>query len=532
MSGKSVLINTNRIFENLKSSSITIHEIKFPLAEQLVRLSSRIFILLDRDDPLQSDIFRRLWVIKSSVLFTLLPFDDPSLDFDLQLREIENITECMPELADLICTLITVVTGIVSQKINPKREWLYNMCHEGVTGLGRSIGILTRLSGGRSPGWPSDTSELIVSLSPNITPVKSKMDMRSNQFDAVVLPCGCNNASEPLMSEIFFAGLVSRIDVLLYSGEKFKTPQRDTLPKDNFFFRYLQKTKIEKFAIEVPVDPSLISVDSWVNEAFWNGLHGADRSGRDDLYPARYILFFDGTGSFLSEDKRITMLPIDGKLKDESDLRQVRVDEVCEGDTIVLRSGDTHFLLDDASTRIVGRADLEELVDSATTWKEPLEALLITHSAQEVSAELRERGIIASSSSIQNWAGPDVLGPGSEVVFRGLMLFLTEKGKLSKDNTALANYADSCWASLQELRGLHHKAGNLIRSELFNLLINLHGKRNKIDKDTVRESISLGDGSNAQLLVLRVAAVDSKISYIPLSRLGKIESLAGNKWLK
>lgn len=527
----SAFSRTKRIFENARISFLTRHEIEFPSASGLIQASSRFFQMLDRTDHVQAEISRRLWVLRSSILFTLLPFDDPDLKLLLQVNELEQSSGGLPDAAPMIDSLRKYVTDIVSAGRNPKRECLIHMLAENIgNGFGQ-IGMLTALSAGRPPGWPQKKSGLLSELNERILPIGSRRNLRSNVFQTVILPCACSNVPPSLLSDLLFSGVASRFEVLLYSGEKFQVPKRLILPSDRIFAGHLQKSEIEREVEVVLGAPALSAVDTWVNQAFWQGLHGAARSGSHDLSAARYMLFCDGTGAFLPEDRRVMTLPADGKLTDESDLCLVRVENVCEGDMVVLRSGDSGFLLDDASERIMGRAGNDSLFEIATDWKDALDALLVTHTNEEVAQDLRERGVSTSAASIHQWIGPEVLGPRNERVFREMINLLADKGKIQKIGAELTNYADSRWHSLQALRGLHQKAGNLIRQDLFKALFSRFGNGNEHGKLSDRESIHIEGDTGAELLILRVTSVDINTAYVQPSRLGKMDDLKGNKWL-
>jgi len=483
---KSVFSRTVRAFENARLSCLTRHEIGFPSAVRVMQASSR---------------------------FTVLPFDDPALRLQHQVNELELASRGLPDAAELIEALRKSVTGIASVGLNPKREWLLHMLAERIGKDDGQIGILCALSAGKAPGWPPESHGQLSALSDRVMLIRSRRHLRSNVFGTVVLPCACRNAPPAILSDLLFSGVAARLEVLLYPDEIFQVPKRLTLPSDGIFAGRLQKTKIEKEVVVVPGELSLSAVDTWMNEAFWQGLHGAARNSSPDLVPANYMLFCDGTGTFLPESGRVLTLPADGEVADESDLCTVRVEDVCEGDFIVLRSGGSGLLLDDASERIMGRAGNESLFEMATDWKEALDALLVTHSNEEVARALRERGEPTSAASIHQWIGPDVLGPGNERVFRELISLL----------------ADSRWNSLQDLRGVRHKAGNLIRQDLFKALFSRFGNGN--GKLSDRESIHVEGDIGVELLILRVSSVDRDTSHVHSSRLGQMDDLKGNKWL-
>jgi len=526
---KSVFSRTNRAFENARLSCLKRHEIDFSPAAQVMQMSSRLFQMLDRADPVQAEVSRRLWVLRSSILFTILPFDDPALRLQHQMNELEQSSCGLPDAAQLIETLKKLVTDIVSVGRNPKREWLLHVLAESIGKGDGQIGMFCALSAGSPPGWPSESSARLSALSERLKLIGSRRHLRANVFGTVILPCACCNAPPALLSELLFSGCAARLEVLLYKGERFQVPKRLMLPGDGMFEGRLQKTEIEREVIVISGDSALSAVDTWVNEAFWQGLHGAERNSSPNLVPANYMLFCDGTGTFLPENGRVLTLPADGEVADESDLCLVRVEDVCEGDLIVLRSGDSGFLLDEASDRIMSNEDNESLFEIATDWKKALEALLVTHSNEQVAQALRERGAPTNAASIRQWIGPEVLGPGNERAFRELINLLADKGKIKKEGEDLISYADSRWNSLQELRGVRHKAGNLIRQELFKVLFNRIGNGNGQLADG--EKIQIDGVTGAELLILRVSSVDRNSAHVYHSRLGQIDDLKGNKWL-
>jgi hypothetical protein len=525
----SVFSRTNRIFENAKFSHLKKHEIDFPSANQVVQISSRLFQILDRDDPLQADVSLQLWLLKSSILFTFLPFDDPGLRLMLQMNELEQASGGLPDTAKYIEQLKKHVTEIVDGVRNPKRELFLELVAESIGRDDGNVGLFSTLSAGKSPGWPSESTDSLSMLSDQLMLIGSRRQLRSNVFGTVILPCACANAPYSLISELLFSSCTARFEVLLYNGEKLQLPKRLMPPSGGIFEGILQQTEIEQEVIEILNDSAPSAVDAWVNEAFWQGLHGAERTGSFNLVPANYMLFCDGTGTFLPANGRVLTLPADGVVIDDRDLSHARVEDVCEGDLIVLRSGDSGFLLDEASDRIMGSEENDSLFEIATDWKAALEALLVTHSNNEIAQALRERGVQTSAASIHQWIGPEVLGPRDEEVFRALIKLLADKGKIKKAGTELTSYVDSRWNSLQGLRSVRQKAGNLIRQDLFKTLFNRI--KNGDHKLADGERIHIEGDAGAELLILRVSSADRNQAHVPPSRIGEVDDLRGNKWL-
>jgi hypothetical protein len=134
-----------------------------------------------------------------------------------------------------------------------------------------------------------------------------------------------------------------------------------------------------------------------------------------------------------------------------------------------------------------------------------------------------------TAASIHQWIGPEVLGPRDEQVFRALIKLLADKGKIKKADTELTSYIDSRWNSLQSLRSVRQKAGNLIRQDLFKTLFNRI--KNGDHKLADGERIHIEGDTGAELLILRVSSVDRNQAHVPPSRIGEVDDLRGNKWL-
>ena len=110
-----------------------------------------------------------------------------------------------------------------------------------------------------------------------------------------------------------------------------------------------------------------------------------------------------------------------------------------------------------------------------------------------------------------------------------LINLLADKGKIKKTDEELIRYTDTRWKSLQELRGLRHKAGNLIRQDLFKVLFSrIESGSGQLNDG---ERIHVEGVTGAELLILRVSSVDRNPAHVQPSRLGQVDDLKGNKWL-
>src|ERR1700674_1092355 len=128
----SVFSTTSRMFENVRASRISRHQIASSSVAQIIESSSRVFQRLDRSDSVQNEISLRLWVLRSSIVFTVLPFDEPALTLLLQADQLRQASSGLPEVFPFLESLAAAVADIVADGHNPKREWLLRMLGENV----------------------------------------------------------------------------------------------------------------------------------------------------------------------------------------------------------------------------------------------------------------------------------------------------------------------------------------------------------------------------------------------------------------
>lgn len=518
----SSISDVSTIFENVRLASVHTHVVENASISFFMKTSARLFKLLDRSDSVQVEFSLRLWILRSTIAFTVLPFDTPALELRSKIDELSRLSSVIPETIPLVEELTQALNELMGLRVNPKMERILTIIScESVEPTLQRTAIFHALASGKTPGWPL---EALAGLSNHFSGVKlvgRRFELRSAVFERIILPCGCQNVSSLLLGDIFHSGRASRIDALLYDGERLRIPKRLVLPVTYPFKGRLQETQTNQESHSSPID-------TWVNEVFWQSIHGAPRTTGANRVRAFYTLFCDGTGAFLSADRRALILTENEHFTDDSNLRLVRVEDISEGDLVVLRTGSSGALLDEESEQIMDRLDEQGLVEEATHWKDALDALLLTHSPGQVAQELRDRGVTASATSVRQWAGVEALGPGNEIVFEALISLLSEKGKLEVKND-LKTYANNIWTKLKELRSVRQKAGSAIRQELIDALrVQFSGRTIQLDD---RTSVQLDGGGSIKLLILRVSSIDKVASFIQPSRLLQIDDLRGNKWL-
>jgi hypothetical protein len=510
------------IFDNVRATSVHVHDVQSVPIAVVMKTSAQLFQQLDRSDSVQAEFSLRLWILRSAITFTLLPFDAIALDLRSKMDELVRLSSGLPDTAQLVQSLQRALEELLELKVNPKREWMLALVNHGnIDGESPHSALFHALASGKTPGWPAEALPELAQQFSAVQLVGRKSELRSGVFGRIILPCGCQNAPPGLLGEIFHSGRTGRIEALLYPGERLRIPKRLELPVTLPFKGKLQRTVIDHESHSAPID-------TWVNEAFWQSIHGAARTTGANRVRAHYTLFCDGTGAFLSSDRRALVLTENEQFSDEGDLRLVRIEDVCEGDLLVLRAGSSGALLDEESDQIMAGLDEQGLVEDATHWKAALEALLLTHSAEEVAQALRARGVSASATSVRQWAGVDALGPGSERVFEALISLLGENGKIAPSQDWKAFAAD-LWGKLRELRSVRQKAGSAIRQDLLDALRKQFANSKLQLAD--RTSVYLEGGGATKLLILRVSSIDQVAAFIQPSRLHQLDDLRGNKWL-
>jgi len=518
--------NIARIFENVKTASLIKHQLSLRQISKLLTTSSRLFKQLDRADPVEAEFGRQLWVLRSQVLFTLLRFDDPALELQTKIHELRKAGAGLLEASADIASIGDSINALFARGDNPKRKLFEDLLTSLEGQVDRPVGIFVSLSAGRAPGWPAEAAKEILRIAPQLKLISSKRELRSETFRSIILPCGCAQSNPAFLEEVFHTGRAPRIDALLYEGERISVPKRRALPGDRFLESRTMPTRIDVETRESGDSTNDSREEGWVNEAFWQGIHGAERIGAAHCIKAHFVLFADATGAFIPADKRVTSLQDASAGHEERELLQTEITEVTEGDLVILRAGGSEFLLDEASEHLAGDANL---LDDATAWKVPLEALLITQGFADVAGEMALLGAPVTAQSVKQWAGPDVLGPGREQHFRVLMEVLARRGKLDGLCMDVRSYSDEMWNRLQRLRGIRQQAGNAVRQELFKALVEKYGDGHISLGE--RTSVHLLGDTSQELLILKVSCVDQTPAYVPSSKLFQIDDLRGNKWL-
>jgi hypothetical protein len=281
-------------------------------------------------------------------------------------------------------------------------------------------------------------------------------------------------------------------------------------------------------------------LDHWASATIWDeirlrNLEFSLATDRDVSVSARFVLFADGSGAFLPDDKRVVELSelLDrGGNVDASEERLPRknVRDLEEHDLIMLRLSGSGNYLDDVADSEMDHAGLGDLRREATEWKPWLYRAIKEHGEGLVARTGREFGLrLRSATYLWEWAGDGVMAPHDFTTFRALIATLVklEPTAISSD---VDLYANEKWRQMEQVKTFHARAGAAIRTALIQRVKGLVADRRKVE--TV-ESIELPGVEAGRMGLLRVSAVDSRPVRTPQSRLFHVFPLKGDtSWQK
>lgn len=517
------------------AATCEIHQIvlDFPPALGISAACASIFGRVDRDDMLQKRIARNAWLLKTTVLQTMLPFDDLRLQLEPTVKAIEEAVDAVPAIAEPTRVLGRLVAAMLEAPRNPKQEKLIELANLSSDQFG-GLAIVTGLQCGATPGWPVTTVPSDVLNQRALRFVRARRDIRGQVFSQIVVPGTTRFASRFLVHEVLYGGRAANIVILSYRGERIDLPPPLIFPSDTIFTASRKRGQLRIESNEGVLDTGL---DHWANESFWQGIRAshaevAPLSERDVRVNARFVLFEDGSGAFLPEDGSVIELSglLDGGAFGIPDISEDRlprkaVHELEERDVVLLRLSGSGNYLDDVADAMMEKEGFPSLRADATAWKWWLHRVIKGHGEGTVARVAREIGVpLRSASYLWVWAGDAVMAPRDFPTFRLLVNALTQLDNSSRALDAGA-YAAEKWKQMEHVKGFQLRAGAAIRVALLKEVRRLVAEGGTVEKVEV---IELPDVEAGRMGLLRIAAVDSKSMQLPLSRLFHISSVKGD----
>lgn len=524
----SVLDLVERQYRNAAARSVRRVVLELPAVLGVSAACTKLFADIDREDDKQKAIARQVWLLRTTILQTLLSFGDQRLGLATLAADIQLAGEAVPAIAAPAAKLAELAIDLVSGVPNPKREWLRTFINERA-GTDTPIGVLAKLQAGTSPGWPPGVAAGPDFGHEGLALIRTRKDGREHTFSHVVVPGTLRFAARPLAHDLLYGGRTAEVILLVYRSERVYVPLPLDLPVDGLFKR--RPVAEEGSTDNGGSDPDA-PLDRWANESFWTEIRAqhADAvplSESDVTVSARFVLFGDGTGAFLPDDRTVIelagLLDSGGPLDISEDrLPRKSVRELEERDVILLRlKGGGHYV-DDVADSLMARAGLPLLRNEATEWKAWLHAALKRHGEGVVAKYAREAGVkLRSATYLWVWAGDAVIAPHDFQTFNALIAALH---RLDGQNPGLmsAEYARKKWEKMEHLKAFHHRAGIEIRAALLQRVKELVSARQQVEATV---SIELPGLEAGRMGLLRVAAVDNETMRIPMSRLYQIHTV-------
>jgi len=489
---------------------------------------SSIFAQADRDDPTQRAAARDAWLVKSSLMLTALPFGDARLALDDLLRRLKQASVSIPGMRAPVNDLACLVQELASGRSNPKRDRLLGLL-DASTARGVPVAILANVCGSPTPGWPTSIEAEVDFGSSKVELVRLRRQTRGSLYGQLIVPGNPWFAPRGLLFDLVYGGRTSDVVVVAYRAERVSLPAPATLPKNSLIPSISRGPRRSLHAVESGADTHL---DQWAHESFWSSIHAqhadiAPVSDRDVTVDATFVLFADGSGTFLPSDGRIVEVSAvfeTGANLDitEDKLPRTSIRDLEEGDLVMLRLSGSGDYLDDVADSLIQQAGEDGLRARALQWKDRLHAVIKRHGEGVVAAKVRSLGVrLRSPQYLWAWAGNAVMAPHDRQTFHSLIATIWQL-ESPPSNEAPGAYADMRWDEMERLKAYHHKAGVAIRGALLARVRALISERRRID---AVESIELPGVAAGRMGLLRVAAVDTKTRKVPVSRLFHLEKV-------
>lgn len=510
---------TIRRFRNAAALRVREIPVSSPPVAEIVHLSRQIVTCLERTDPFQSELGRRIWSLRSRIQFTLLSFDHPKVGLREILNEVAADATAIPSLENLIRDLVQAGYALLEHPANPKLSRTKALLEAEMYGnCGSPTGIIAAMALGRTFGWP-EKPDGMPDLPGDPLVIDSRKMLASTSFDRVIVPGTCHYLSHQMFVDLFYQGRSGEISVLLYPGEYFTLRKRLPIPDSPVFRGRLSSTRVICSRDSISdLTGEEGDAEGGNEESVWEIAHDGHRAQLPGCHAARYVLFRDARGLFVPEGAHLLVWKY-GNTAEDNQLESVPVVRLSEGDCLVLRPSGTRYLLDLESAEEGFGQKLEEACD----WRPALERLLLTRSPEDIAEEMRAVGANGRtlSQSLRNWADGSVYGPGHKSELGALLQILMKHGKLAT-LAAMDEYVNAHWNGLQELRGIRQRASHSVRREICSQLSNALSRMKALPESGL---VTLENGVKVQLC--QVAALDDRMAWVPPSRLMDLQPMKG-----
>jgi len=507
--------------------------INFPPLEHVAVACNSIFSNIDRSDEIQRLVARDAWILKTSLTLTALQFNDPRLNLYELINKLKAASETVASIRPAVLDLVDVIKQLEYENLNPKRNHLLELFeYEKISN--KKIALMANICGTPTPGWPTTiTPESDFDYS-NLELIRLRRHVKNSVFDKLIIlgnPC---YAPRGFLLDLLYGGRTSEVEVVSYKSERVSIPAPIELPRNGYFST--RPSLIEEVPETIDLDYSG-QIDKWAHDSFWSAIHAqhseiAAASDKVDTVNAQFVLFADGSGTFLPADGRVVEV---SSLFDESSianfigdkLPRANVRDIEEGDLVLLRLSGSGDYLEEVADSLISKAGETGLREIAVQWKSRLHNVIRRHGEGVVAVGMRKLGVkLRSPQYLWEWAGEEVMAPHDKQIFSHLIQVIWQLEGLNNGDESSA-YANSRWDEMERLKTFHHKAGAVIRAALLSRVHQLASERRRID---TTESIELPGVSAGRMGLLRVAAIDTTHRQVRSSTLFQLSKLKVSSW--
>lgn len=517
----SVFLRINTIFRNATKFRQVLHKIDAPFIDGLITETGRWFkVLGDENDDNTQYLKMRLWLMRSAVIETLLPFDSSELGLNKLFGEIRQLSHYNPNLSERISNLSNIIDYLLTHPANPK--------------AGEISGILAQMENkGNGSALVMASSRLsqflingnllkrIKQIAPACKVILNRKMLMESTYTRIILPSGGRNC--PFIKQLHHGYLAEYLDIITYSRERIFRPERTSMPAGSYAGAILGHRNP---SMESKPDENEITIEDWEQKQYWEVLRGTIQrqlqvsdSGKDTgfLVSARLVILGGKTKIFLNDDSRV--IEISDLIEGRAGIAQMGkrfprrfVSELREGDLIVHRtSGSGDYLLDVARS-LVEKSGKTGIYDTASLWKKALREALEIHGTELIARKLSEKGVPVSNPGYTwMWTTWEVIKPLRKEQFTALIEILASMDRLRGigDPVTVAN---EWWRQMKEIIRFHMKAGQEIRKALLQRLTEMIKERIIIN-DTY--SLTLPGVDAGEMSVFRVLGIDSQTVELP-----------------
>jgi hypothetical protein len=533
----SPFLKSSKIFNNASDFTIVHHKVDSYVVDEFITESGRWFSLLnDDDDDATRQIRLKLWNLRSSVLESLLDYNTNELKLKIHFQELHLISQYNPNLEERLKTLSRIVAFMLDNPENPKKETVFKILNDSDdNGKGTAIVV----SSSRMSVFQLNQQLIkdIKQLAPKCKLLLNRRMLLENTFNKIILPTGGRYC--PFINDLYFGYLTSRLDIVTYHKERVLRPERAPLPVGSMELSGMVQLSS---VCEEHADENETRVDTWAQKQFWESIRGSTQNqlsssinekDRSFYVKSRLILLAGGCKTFLQDDTKI--IEISDLIEGRTDIQKIGkkyprrfVNQLREGDLIVLRtSGSGNYLLD-VSKALMLKAGQNDLHETVFAWKRMLRNGLETYGSERIASELAKKGFkLKNHKYIWMWTTDQVIRPHSIHIFYELIAVLEELD-CSDEISEPLKMVDIWWKQMKDIIRFHMKAGQEIRNALLQRL----GKMIR-DNIIITDSciFSLPDVDAGEMSIFRVTGVDSQTIDIPYYHTGTIvqsEVLEGN----